>query len=112
MVRTLKSRLGNEILVGENAKENDAIRKSASQRDIWFHLENESSPHVILKLGKKDASKEEIYECGVLVKTYSKQKSFPRSIVIYTQVKNVKKVIDVDGLVELRSKPESIIVFE
>lgn len=77
-MRSLKSSDGLEIRIGENAKENDAICKQAGQNDIWFHLENGSSPHVILEVGgKKKAYKDirdSIHECTQLVKYFSKQK--------------------------------------
>lgn len=112
MVRTFKSEKGNLIQVGQNAKENDQIRKFASQKDIWFHLENTSSPHVILSVAKEAPSLEEIHECCQLVKYYSKLKDMNCASVIYIHCKQVKKVNDVDGLVELKSKPEKKLVYD
>ena len=37
------------ILIGENAKDNTELVKESEPDDIWFHLEKESSPHIILK---------------------------------------------------------------
>jgi predicted ribosome quality control (RQC) complex YloA/Tae2 family protein len=112
MVKIYKSSEGNEIVVGENAKENDVIRKKSAQNDIWFHLENTSSPHVILRCGKNKPTKNELHECSQLVKFYSKLKDAPRVSVIYTQVKQVKKVPEIDGRVELRSSPEVMAVYD
>jgi predicted ribosome quality control (RQC) complex YloA/Tae2 family protein len=108
MVKIFTSSDGSKIQVGENAKENDAIRKTASQKDFWFHLENTSSPHVILSV-QKSPSKQEIYECSQLVKHFSKLKNIKEAYVIYIEVKKVKKGEN-DGEVELKSKPERILI--
>eukprot|EP01080_Neovahlkampfia_damariscottae_P001978 gene1978-1486_t len=109
MVRVYKSTEGSKIQVGENAKENDLIRKGSSQKDLWFHLENDSSPHVILSV-QKSASKQEIYECSQLVKHYSKLKNMEKAVVIYLECKKVKKG-EKDGEVELKSRPEKMVVY-
>lgn len=42
------------IIIGENAKDNWNIIDMADQNDIWFHINNIPSPHIILKSnGKK-----------------------------------------------------------
>lgn len=112
MVRKFKSDKGNLILVGQNAKENDEIRKTASQKDLWFHLEKTSSPHAILSVGKEQPSAQEIHECCQLIKYFSKLKDNNCASVIYINCKQVKKVNDVDGLVELKSKPEKKMVYD
>jgi hypothetical protein len=48
MVRTFKSEQGITILVGENAGENDSIRRRASQKSLWLHLDGMPSAHVLL----------------------------------------------------------------
>ena len=40
---------GARILVGQSAAENDALCAAAEPHDLWFHLEGDSSPHVILQ---------------------------------------------------------------
>jgi len=109
MVKVYKSTDGSKIQVGENAKDNDLIRKGSSQKDVWFHLENDSSPHVILSV-QKSPSKQEIYECSQLVKHFSKLKNMEKATVIYLECKKVKRGSK-DGEVELKSKPERIVVY-
>ncbi|MNF12611.1 hypothetical protein D3C80_2141670 [compost metagenome] len=46
-----------------------------------------------------------------MCKYYSKQKSAPKSSVIYINVKRVKKVPEIDGRCELAAKPEQLFVF-
>lgn len=110
-MRKFKTESGLVVFVGENAKENDLIRKLASQRDIWFHLENTASPHVILSLGKDEPSRNDVYECSQLCKYFSKQKNKSKSSVIYTTVKKVKKVPEIDGRCELKAAPYKIEVY-
>jgi predicted ribosome quality control (RQC) complex YloA/Tae2 family protein len=42
---------GTEItyLIGENANDNSGLINRLSQNDIWIHLRNLSSPHVVIK---------------------------------------------------------------
>ena len=117
MVKQFTSTNGLIITVGENAKENDEIRKRASQKDMWFHLEDVASPHVILKYTKLKSIKEDFAQADIedaaqLCKLYSKQKSMDRSIVIYINVKKVKKVENIDGRCELAAKPDRMVVYE
>lgn len=111
MVRTYKTESGLTVTLGENAKENDRIRKYASQKDFWFHLENVASPHVILSVGKGAPSRDDVNDCAQLVKQFSKQKGMDRSSVIYTNVNKVKKVPEVDGLCQLACTPEKLVVY-
>ena len=42
---------GVTFLVGQNAQDNHAIiDESTSPQDLWFHLQGESSSHVIAKV--------------------------------------------------------------
>ena len=99
---------GLTITVGENAKENIEIRKNASQKDLWFHLHKDPSPHAILELNDKEPTRDDIFDACQLVKYFSKRKNDRSAKVIYIKVKQVGKVIEKDGAVELRSKPEII----
>ena len=113
MVKVYESSNGLKITVGQSATENDRIRKCASQKDLWFHLDNVASPHVILSAPKSGAiTRQDITEAAQLVKFYSKQKSSARSSVIYINVKRVKKVPEIDGRCELSAKPEQLTVFQ
>lgn len=77
------------VLIGKNAKGNEEIIKMSNQEDTWFHLENLSSPHIILKNEGDIIPKRYINQVASMLFEY--KKNAPRnSNVIYTQVKNVK----------------------
>jgi predicted ribosome quality control (RQC) complex YloA/Tae2 family protein len=83
-------------LVGMNAQDNFYIIDAAEPTDLWFHLSDYSSCHVIAKLppdiqlDKKQ--KLQIVKQGALVcKQHSKYKSVNNLKVIYTPVSNVIK---------------------
>lgn len=88
-----------EIIIGQNQYENDTIIKNASQNDLWFHLENLSGPHFILKSNGDLIPKRYLNYIGTLFTTY-KNKLSNHYTVIYTDVKNVK----------LTSQPGKVIV--
>ena len=75
------------IKIGRNAKENWNLLAESDPEDYWFHLENQSSPFVILKTD--NISKEMIINACNLCKDYSKMKNMKKVAVIYTQTKNV-----------------------
>lgn len=93
------------ITIGGNAEENWKIIDAANQNDLWFHLEDHPSAHVILAMpdGKtsKDLNKQTLIHCAVICKQHSK---FPtisnqnKMSVIYTETKNVTKA-DKEGAV-------------
>ena len=77
------------ILIGKNAKGNEEIIKMSHPESLWFHLENLSSPHIILKNEGDIIPKRYINQVAGMLFEY--KKNAPRnSNVIYTQVKNVK----------------------
>lgn len=78
------------IYVGQNAKENWDLIKQASQNDIWMHLDNHPSPHVIISLHPKYKLSKKVLNYGAsLCKEHSKLKNVWKVGVIYTEVKNV-----------------------
>lgn len=95
------------IIVGENAQENWDIISDADSLDIWFHLENNPSPHVILKTNKTklaDIDKKIIFLCGAECKNRSKLKSVKNTYVIYTEIKNVSKAEDIGSVYTKKTK--------
>ena len=87
------------ILIGENAKDNTELVKESEQDDIWFHLEKESSPHVILKSNFANEIFEQEYLKQVASKLYKYKNKHNCDNVIYTRIKNVKTT-KTPGLVE------------
>ena len=83
----------NPIKIGKNAIENDQLIKQAKQTDLWFHLANLASTHVILSVDKDHpATSEMIQYCAILTKSNTKFRNVPKTKVIYTEIKNVKRL--------------------
>lgn len=109
----------NHIICGKNAEDNWKILKEADQNDLWFHLEHDSSPYVILKIDENVSNNLEthsstllndlIYEAALLCKSKSKHKNGRNISIMYTKVKNVKKS-DVVGEVNITGKTNRIVV--
>lgn len=93
------------IVIGRNAQENWQILDNASKNDLWVHLNDLASPHIIIKKNPKYKLKpKDIKLAGLLCKQYSKYKKENNVEYCYTKVKNVKKGKDV-GEVELSIEP-------
>lgn len=84
--------------LGTNANDNWNILQNANQNWIWFHLDNEPSPYVILTESLKELKKDKypkkwksyIIKGGLLCKENSKYNN--RKInIIWTEVKNISK---------------------
>lgn len=87
------------IIVGENAKENWDILNT-NKNYWWFHLKSFPSCHVIIE--DENPNNLEILEAASLCKKYTKYKNMNNLKINYTQIKNLKKSIDV-GSVEFNS---------
>ena len=93
------------IVIGRNAQENWQILDNASKNDLWVHLNDLASPHIIIKKNPNYKLKpKDIKLAGLLCKQYSKYKKDNNIEYCYTKVKNVKKGKDV-GEVELSIEP-------
>lgn len=98
------------IYEGINAKSNDFIRNSLSNKgDWWFHDESNPSQHVILKCedDRLDIALLELVGQIFLLKT----QDHSQANLIYTKVKYLKSVKGKPGLVRY-SKEKSITVFK
>lgn len=82
-----------KIRVGENAQENWDLIDDASQNDIWFHVSDHPSCHVVLSIddNKTYPHKTVINHCASLCKEGSKVSNRKNIKIIYTEIKNVKK---------------------
>lgn len=77
------------ILIGTVQYENDQIIKNSDQNDTWFHLDNISGPHIILKNAGDKIPKRYLNQIAGLFQQY--KTNLPNKYnVIYTTVKNVK----------------------
>ena len=91
-----------EIEMGQNAQENWDLIDKSEENDLWFHLQDYPSSHVVIHvLGKKkkDLDRKTIKYAALLCKQNSKMKSEKKVEVIYTQIKNVEKTEDVGSVV-------------
>jgi predicted ribosome quality control (RQC) complex YloA/Tae2 family protein len=78
-----------DIWIGENQQDNEMIILKSDQNDIWFHLQNMSSPHIILKSHGDNIPKKYLNKIGILFRNYKKNLG-NRYNVIYTLIKHVK----------------------
>lgn len=82
------------LLIGQNKYENDQLIKTSDQNDIWFHLENMSGPHFVLKMNDNDniikkVPKKYLNHIASLFRQY-KSGLYSKYNVIYTEIKNIK----------------------
>ena len=80
------------IKVGKSAQDNWDIIEDADSSDIWFHVANHPSCHVILEVNGtpiKKIHRSVIKHCSILCKEGSKQKNVRKVKIIYTEVKNI-----------------------
>jgi predicted ribosome quality control (RQC) complex YloA/Tae2 family protein len=88
--------------VGGNANENTQLVLDSNANDIWFHIADHSSCHVVadisgICLDKKALSKLAT-QGAVICKQFSRQKSDKKVDVIYTKIENVTPT-DIPGQV-------------
>ena len=89
------------IEIGNNKNENKNILDSSKEEDIWFHVENEPSCHVILKTEEKmkEIPRQVIKRCAYKCKINSNAKTKSRVTIIYTKMKNVMQTENVGEVV-------------
>jgi predicted ribosome quality control (RQC) complex YloA/Tae2 family protein len=97
------------FIVGQCDTENDEIVRNANPSDLWFHVDNKKSCHVIanvpIQFDRKNI-KYIVSQGAVLCKKYSypKEKNLP---IVFTRVKNVE-LTDTPGLVFIPEDCKSI----
>ena len=80
------------IFVGRNNVMNDRLTlKTASNRDLWFHVKDTAGSHVIVKNDGREFTDGVIREAAMLAVLNSKAHASSNVAVDYTEVKNVKK---------------------
>jgi len=80
------------IYIGQSAQENWKLIDDASQNDLWFHVSEHPSPHVIIKMPEKGKiSPKTIKYAAVLCKQHSKLKGMKKLSIMYTDIKHVTK---------------------
>lgn len=90
------------IFIGQNKFENFELIDETMPTDIWFHVENIPSCHIILKTETplKMVPRQVIKRCAYLCKINSKAKTLKKCNVIYTTIDHVKKT-DIIGKVNV-----------
>jgi predicted ribosome quality control (RQC) complex YloA/Tae2 family protein len=98
------------IIIGKNKNENWAIIDDASVSDLWFHISEMPSCHVILKNNEnlRVVPRQVIKHCAYLCKINSSAKTMSKCDVIYTPVCNVKKTSIVGQVTITQSKMVSV----
>jgi len=92
--------------IGKNAKGNDEAISAAEPDDIWFHLEGQSSCHVVASVPEGLSRKERGYilrKGAELCKQNSREKSGKNVEIVYTKIKNIEKT-DIIGQVILNER--------
>ena len=102
---------GFDVYIGKNHFQNDyLLSKIASQEDIWLHVKDNPSAHIIIKKRENEIDEKTIFEAAKLAKKYSKAKNSSKVCVIYTLKKFVRKIPKSKfGLVNYREEKEIVI---
>ena len=98
------------FFIGGNAKENFEIIDLAKSDDLWFHVDDLPSCHVIASISDiiDNKSKKDIRyivkQGALLCKKYSKYKSVSNLPIIYTYISNVHKTDIIGSVITTNSK--------
>ena len=90
------------IYIGQNKFENFDLIDETMPTDIWFHVEDMPSCHIILKTetALKIVPRQVIKRCAYLCKINSNAKTLKKCNIIYTTSSNIKKT-DIIGKVNV-----------
>jgi len=98
-----------EIQIGKNKLENDELVRKAKSTDIWFHIANAPSCHVVLIAhNEKSLPKQVIKRCACLCKSNSSSSSIKNCEIIYTTISNIE-CTDILGQVIAKNTKKIII---
>lgn len=93
------------IGVGTNAQGNDQLRnKWGGKEDMWLHLDNQKSSHVVIKNLKNQTISPEMLNIGASILAYFSHFDSEWIPIIYTQVKNLKAVSGSPGMVNYKKE--------
>ena len=98
------------IIIGKNKNENWAIIDDASETDLWFHISEMPSCHVLLKNDEKLrlVPRQVIKRCAYLCKINSAAKTVSKCDVVYATISNVKKTDIIGQVTVIESKMVSV----
>ena len=108
MIKCVESDDGTIVSIGRNAKGNDLLWKSSEKHHIWLHLQNESSPHVVIHNNEnRFEDKVLLRQAALFVKQYSKLRNESKVNVIYCRIDNLSPTKTL-GMVKLKQTPKCI----
>ena len=109
-----KLNLDITFVIGQNAEENFQIIDDSQPNDLWFHVAEFPSCHVIAKINdimtsinRKDV-KYVIKQGAVICKQYSKYKSVKNLDINYTEISNIQKTSVIGSVITCNVKSVSI----
>ena len=82
---------GFTVYLGKNNFQNDKLLSQASKSDLWFHVKNYHSSHVIAKTNGENYPPSLIQTCAEICAHYSQGGRGDKLSVDYTERKFVKK---------------------
>ena len=97
------------IRIGKSDKENSALVRSSDPFDLWFHVCDHPSAHVVVSQDLKTStvieySSEVIYEAARLCAEHSKLKHAKNVRVSYTEIENVSLNVKIYGRVTVKNE--------
>jgi predicted ribosome quality control (RQC) complex YloA/Tae2 family protein len=98
-----------EFVIGKNAHENFEIIDDAEAHHMWFHIEGQSSGHIIAKIDDdvdKKTLRYIVKQGAVLCKQVSKYARFKNINIVYARIRDVEKT-DTIGMVHV-SNPKYV----
>ena len=82
---------GFTVLVGRNNAENDKLTFTSAPDDVWVHVKDYHSSHVIIQARGKVVPEKVVLTACEICAYYSKGREGGKTDVVYTNKKNVKK---------------------
>lgn len=83
---------GFTILAGKNNLQNDRLTtKTASKKDIWFHIKNFAGSHTVIITEEKEVPERTKTQAAIIAAYFSRANASSNVAVDYTLIKNVKK---------------------
>lgn len=93
------------LMVGQNKFENDHLIRTSQPNDLWFHLENLSGPHFVLKLSEfnQKIPKKYLNKVGGYFRDFKTGLS-SNYHVIYTEIQNVTLTNELGSVIPKKTK--------
>jgi len=98
------------FIIGQNATENDHLIEQSNDDDIWFHVDNKSSCHVVATVSENNITRKNmkyIIKQGALLCKMHSYPSEKNLSIVYTKIKNIQST-NIPGQVTLLSQPSVI----